>query len=709
MDGVNDIKKLYDRLKTRYPQYELSCSGDALTMTLLHGKVEITREETRLYMNGKLYDHFSSRKVENQDDLYELIELFLLQLREIGMKQGNETYITAKAKAARQGTGGMLLTGLLVTGCLLALLSTRSLWWGLAAFVCPVGALLPLALIHKQIFRKYWVCPKCGQPLPLDQKHRFPKMEYVSRCPHCGFALEKAPELAPIRGESDEPKKPLEPAKDLPAPGKRWPCWLTGGIMTGLVLLMVPALFVSEEPADPVGMWVALTLLAVLLVFGLALLLCRHTEPEQWPQPVVVVRERRAVAVCGWLAWILGLVFMLIAVVYAGTVPFDGGFTFLMALGGIPVTLLGVWMMLARRNRSLFVFGDRSILYISSFGQERRFEPGQVASVQMTVNRSMHLLDRNGKKLAAVETNMQGACRFMEWIESVDLPTTLTTTMERQTANAEQDKRITQWREEYRTPLHDHLKAIRAGRVLVILLLAAGTVVPLLLSLFAGLKMSHAIYLTAASPLPMIVYYLAFAPVLTMGNRSAGATEEWNAMHIKFPAMSVVLMNMLLTAQVHHFWEEQILQIADNGPFLLLWAGIAGGLIALFWKRTPKYTRRQDEFVLLMVSLAALGFVLAYGASLGISGPVEHYPAVVTERSGPTEEKENADWKLTVVLDDGKDMELNVGERLYKLEEAGVPIVVCQQENILGIRMVRLHLAKGTDGSALPGTGETVP
>lgn len=38
-----------------------------------------------------------------------------------------------------------------------------------------------------------------------------------------------------------------------------------------------------------------------------------------------------------------------------------------------------------------------------------------------------------------------------------------------------------EWKEEYRTPMHDHLKAIKAGLIVVSLLALAGTILPFLL------------------------------------------------------------------------------------------------------------------------------------------------------------------------------------------------------------------------------------
>ena len=50
----SDLKNLYDRLKRQYPRYGLDFSGDRLTMTRLHSKVEVDREGVKLYVNGEL-------------------------------------------------------------------------------------------------------------------------------------------------------------------------------------------------------------------------------------------------------------------------------------------------------------------------------------------------------------------------------------------------------------------------------------------------------------------------------------------------------------------------------------------------------------------------------------------------------------------------------------------------------------------------------
>ena len=100
----NELKKLYERLKAQYPQYQLELSGDSLTLNRLYCKIEVNRSGVKLYVNEKLYDQFTSEDVNDTDDLYELIEAFLLDIQHAGMKQGNETYIFATRQAAKMGS-----------------------------------------------------------------------------------------------------------------------------------------------------------------------------------------------------------------------------------------------------------------------------------------------------------------------------------------------------------------------------------------------------------------------------------------------------------------------------------------------------------------------------------------------------------------------------------------------------------------------------
>ena len=695
MYHVNELKKVYDRLHTQYPRYDLTFSGDRLTMTRLHSKVEVDQEGAALFVNGTLYDRFSSEDVDDPDDLYELIESFLLDLQHIGMTQGNETYLTAQKKASQLGSRFLIAVSMIVTVCMIALLMTRSLWWALPLFTGPTLSLVPLALIRKTVFRKYWVCPACGQSLPLAGNSLSPQMDYVPQCPHCGRVLEQPPELEPVHPEASEPKQPLGPAHDLPVPGKKWPCLLAGGITAAFALFLLPLIFIPDgnEPLDMVGVGIGVVMLLFLLGSGLMLLFRRHAEPEEVQQPVVILRERTLVTVLGMLLWLPGFLLTLMGIIVAGTPPFAADVTAFVAVPGVLLFLLGAWMLLAGRNRSLFVFRDHSVWYISSLGRRRAFAPGQIAAAKLTASRSIHLLDKGGKKLASVETNMRGIPRFAEWIESTGLTATLTPAMEKQAKQEEQRESALPWREEYRTRWHDHIKAIRVGLWLVMLFFIAGTLAPIPL-FFARVKFRVLMTIAALAPVPFLVFCLVFAPVLLFGDRPEHATPEWNAMHIKVPLFPALLIGLAYMGQVHYIWDGFLLQEADMGfGWLARVLTIGAVLTALLVLRTPKRLRLDAGFFMGLVSLS-LAVGLHYYVNAALIGPAQHYPAVIVDSHADDPDVDDDDYELTIVLDNGKETELVVPEKIYEMAINGEPLDVCHRESPFGVILLDIHPPK---------------
>ncbi|WP_373248557.1 hypothetical protein [Mediterraneibacter gnavus] len=694
----NELKKLYERLKAQYPQYQLELSGGRLTLNRLYCKVEVNRSGVKLYVNGNLYDQFTSEDVDNSDDLYELIEAFLLDLQHAGMKQGNETYIAATKQAAKMGSHFLIGTALCLTILMIGLITANSPWLFLLIFLLPAASLVVLKLIHKRIFQRYWICPACGQPLPMGGKGHSCEMEYVSQCPHCAHVLEQPPELAAIQTEY-APSKPLEPAHDLPTPGSKWPCMIAGGITTAFALLLLPLIFISNgnEPLDMAGVWTGVVLLLILLGFGFMLLFRLHKEPEETQQPIVIVREQKMVAVLGIIQWGLSLVMMLTAVIVAGTPPFDATFTFVITLIGLPFMLLGVWMLLAGRNRTLFVFRDNSMWYISSWGRKREFAPGQVTSVRLTAHRSIHLRNKNGKKLASIETNMRGIPRFAEWLESTNLAATLTPNMEKQTKQAHQEESTIQWREEYRTRWHDHIKGIRVGMWIVIVFFAAGVLVPLPLYLL-GAKFTTVMKIGALAPIPFLIFCLLFAPVLLFNDRPQNATQEWNAMHIKMPVILVMLIGLLYICQVHFLWDGWILQEADiNWSWLIRVLTIATVLTVLLILRTPKRMRLNAGFFMGVVGLfIAVG--LHYCVNAALIGPALHYPAIIVDSHADDPDVDDDNYELTIVMNNGIENDLVVTEKTYKMAMNGEPLEICHRESPFGVILLDIHVPQTGKG-----------
>lgn len=694
MYDMDELKKLYDRLKAQYPKYRMKFYGENFTLTLLYAKVEVNRTGCRIFVNEKLYDQLSSEEIDDIDDLYELIEAFLLQIQHIGMTSGNETYITANNQAVHMGTRALLSSAVLSMGCFIIFLLTKDLLYLILVFLCPAGGYLYLRLMRQKAFYQYWVCPGCGQNLPLDKKSRFPQMEYVSQCPHCGRVLEKVPEMEPVRLEPDAPKRQLEPDNNPPAAGKKWPCTLTGYTSAVVSLFLFVILFFAGDPLAPQNTAIELILLLIWFSSGLILLLHRHREPEDMlHKPVVVLREQKKVTGVGIFLWLLGSVFLFMAVAVASAVPVDGSTIFLGAIG-VFVTFFGVWMLLAGRNRSMFVFQDHSVLYISSLGRQKKLEAGQVASVRLTVNRSIQLLDANRKKLVSVETNMQGASRLAEWIESTDLAALLTPAMERQTAEQVKEESILQWREEYRTHWHDHLKTISTGLWVVMILYLVGVISPIPLYLFAGVKFRTTMAIAAISPIPFLIFCIVSAPVIIFGDRPKNATAEWNSMHIRLSLPVMLFPALAMLWQVHYIWSRSAMQPKGSGEIWIIQGLlIAVPVISLCLYRTPKGRRFETVFFVILVSMS-LGMSISYCANAALCGPARHYKAVIVDSHKEDPNTKGDDNILTVLLDDGSEEKIHVSDSIYEMAIKGEALDVCHSESPLGMEMLKIHLPK---------------
>ncbi len=457
-----------------------------------------------------------------------------------------------------------------------------------------------------------------GCQLPLETGKWNPELEPHSKCPRCGKDLldpalveQLKQEVLSEQEEEMEEEEHLPVSAEQPKPGGAKACTVWG-ILLLVFVLVFGALLLTEIEKTPLAITVVnATTCLFTAAAGVALLRCKPAERERVGRPKLVVREQRWLPVVGSILAILGLALLFASFALSSAPPAPLGEVALPSVLGLFFVGLSVWMLLARKNRTLRIY-DSYLEYTTSFGRTRDIPLSQIVSVRVTANRSM--------------------------------------------------------------------------LVPVLLLFAAGCLIPLSLYLFTDLKMTHAIYLTAVSTLPLVLYCIVFAPVLLVGELTAQATKEWNSMHVRFPITLVLILGLLISAQVYYFWESRMLSVVDFGRFFLLDLVVTMTLILLFlimlyWTRTPKRLRKGD-FGAMILSLIMLGFVMTYGGSLAISGPAEHYPAEVVERQEPaSEEDEEEAWKLTVRLDDGKTAVLNVSQRLYQLEEAGADLVVCQKKN----------------------------
>ena len=195
----------------------------------------------------------------------------------------------------------------------------------------------------------------------------------------------------------------------------------------------------------------------------------------------------------------------------------------------------------------------------------------------------------------------------------------------------------------------------------------------------------------AASPLPFIVYYLAFAPVLTLNGKQKGATAEWQSHHIRI-SLPLVLLSALWLMSVFHYGLEQVLIMEEKWYTLAFWFGLGAIFIIAFVLRTPKRLRGEGLFMI-GLSLLLVAEPMMYAGNFALCGEEIHYPAKVLERNIEQDDDDDSlEYSLTVQLDDGTAFEFPVTEELYEMEESGTEFVVCQRENPLGVRMLDLHL-----------------
>lgn len=478
-----------------------------------------------------------------------------------------------------------------------------------------------------------------------------------------------------------------EPVK----PSCKWPALLSGIviILYSLLGLFMTLFYMGDTPS--VGITLGIVMHVSILLAGIALLVCHAPKLPEHSHPVICIQERLFVSVLAFIVWPLALFLLLIAFGYCVQPPLDVPFGLIMFLIGLGLLICGIWMLLAGKNRRLYVFENGSLTYMTSWGRKRELLPGQRFSIRFGANDSIQFLNADKKKFFAIERNMRGVDKLADWIESREIPLEITKLKEQQIQQEEGIEPVIQWREEYTTRLHSHLKEIRLGKWLVLALFWAGSIIPLFFFIARTLKFSQTIYLMAASPLPFIVYYLAFAPVLTLNGKQKGATAEWQSHHIRISFL-LVLLPALWLMSVFHYGLEHVLIMEEKWYTLAFWFGLGAIFIIAFVLRTPKRLRGEGLFMI-GLSLLLVAEPMVYAGNFALCGEEIHYPAKVLERNIEQDDNDGSlEYSLTVQLDEGTAFEFPVTEELYEMEESGTEFVVCQRENPLGVRMLDLHL-----------------
>lgn len=188
-----DIIHVYDRLKENYSDLEISLDDGEISVLVTGHIITANVSSAVLSKNGETVFEYSPTST---DELYIQIEQLINLAREGGAavfvseknkKSLNPTY---KAMKKRQKRFEIVISVLSLQILLYMFCAPeRDNDWAMifgALFVLCAGTLLG----QRMIFKSKWVCPKCGQALPLKKAGLGRALVYTAVCPHCGENLE---------------------------------------------------------------------------------------------------------------------------------------------------------------------------------------------------------------------------------------------------------------------------------------------------------------------------------------------------------------------------------------------------------------------------------------------------------------------------------------------------------------------------------------
>lgn len=729
---MNNLKLLHDRLKANYSDCEISYIPGQLTVKCGKGTILADGIRTEFQEEGQSVQEVT---LSNDDDLYEQMEAFLLYLKEGGAAAAqsetdkiyqNPTYRSATEAFQKIGKRLLFALGALETAIFLsALFFGGNALHYLLFLLMPLLAMIPISLIQRGNIKKHWVCPHCHSALPISGTRFSPAIQYVTHCPSCkkNLETESLPESYSMpdaksdtdphaESESDlssdfgrEPKgeppfgtesaahsaTPLATA--FPKARGKWACRISG-ILLLLYLAVIVLFFVTSVSDTPfINLIVGLCLHIPVVVLTLALFICQMPHLTEFTRPQAVIRERPSILIVGFCGWIFGIVLIFMAFAVCAVPPLDLVLILVLYAVGLLSFLCGIWALLAVKNRALFLYENGSVRYLSSFGRLREFSAKEIASIRLSVNGSVQFLNADGKKLFSVEKNMQSMESLVNWIEIHDISFGLTKQMEEKVIQDAGIVEPKQWREEYHTRMHDYIKPIRFGLILMVLFLLIGSILPFILYIRTDFKFSSTVYFSALAPLPLLIYTLIFAPVINFNGKPKGATNEWNSMHVNFSSALLLIPGLWLIALFFYGFDEVVLTVVDFGKFFVLWLVIGVLFGVLYFFRTPKRLRGEG-FAIFLFLLLMFSYPMAYGLNLALCAPAEHYPAkIISQEIEQEEDEDSPDYVLTVRLDDGTETDIEVVEELYQLAYFDTEIVVCERKSLFGIRMVDLHLS----------------
>ena len=128
----------------------------------------------------------------------------------------------------------------------------------------------------------------------------------------------------------------------------------------------------------------------------------------------------------------------------------------------------------------------------------------------------------------------------------------------------------------------------------------------------------------------------------------------------------------------------------DWGWFIRI-LSITTVLIVLQVLRSPKRNRIAAGLYMGLVGFSiACGF--HYCVNAAFIGPAQHYPAIIVDGHAENPDVDDDDYKLTIVMDNGKETDLVVTEKVYEMAMSGEPLEICHRESPFGVVFLGIHM-----------------
>lgn len=673
-----ELEALCQRLKKNYPDHKIVESEKSVTISTPLSDITVCCDGAYFYVSDRLLYHIEPCP---KDELYEQIEYFIYNTG-IGERQCNSTFDAVSKELHRKAASlSTVIWALQLILLYIFIFSGNLLFMG-AILVLLICRLYAVHLFKSNVTEKKWVCPHCSCRLPVMKIGMKTEPKYTAWCPCCNASLLDTSLSDEFKNQlfSDVMEKEPSKIKEVKTTGRKALCIFSGVMLLAAAILFFLVIFSRISFNGTLNSIFDIIIFITMLVSSGLLIFC-NAPKEQHSEKDKALHQPACVTAVGILLVIFGLLFSFSELVIFRE---EALILVLFFADSVLMTLLGTFMMLYGKNKSVYICDD-NVEYFGILGKKKTIHADKISSVRFTSSRFIMFYDEKGNKLFSLADNMKGVKETLEWFSQRNGCIRLASVINKRLCKTAYCISPVFWKDEYRTSMHSHIPAIKTGLKALTALFILSALSGYLL-IFSKGDITVSLRLVSFSPLPLIIYYLCFAPVICFGNYPAGATDEWRKMHIRFPVLPFYIVTMLNT--IFAVSVQNVLRIADTERFIMLCAVPAVILLVLSFVRIPKRMYMGGNILLAVICFMFFCFSFTYSAIFTFSKDERYYPAVITDVNllDPGESRDK--FQFNVILDDGKEIKMEGGRKLYENMD---DLIICQKENNFGIRIVYLY------------------